>query len=289
MTTATRIDNLGRIFGGSDILSKLLTIEQLNIIASFPGPIVTLSVGNLIDPGNHPDDLDLLTLDYLSNSKYSIFDSNYQYLFSGSTDRYLGGSALERQLASTAKHASFYYVSYINNNLQTELILLWLSRESSPETSSTIRQRLRDEAIKLAPSLSPKFSLFISLEKPSLIKDKLLTLLLLKGSWQSPPTLQSMFTNLETKRLNLFANEGRMLIEIKDYWLALVELDSSLPAPVISYSLKIASVTGTGTERLVSSNENLIFVAGNTFNRLSLAGDEGYSSSQLNAVVYYKL
>jgi hypothetical protein len=80
-----------------------------------------------------------------------------------------------------------------------------------------------------------------------------------------------------------------MLVEIKDYWLALVELDSSLPAPVISYSLKIASVTGTGTERLVSSNENLIFVAGNTFNRLSLAGDEGYSSSQLNAAVYYKL
>ena len=111
MSISTRLDFLANHFGGYQEVVKLLPASDLNIIASFCGPVSVNSIASLINETT-TDPIDLLELGYIANSTYYVHNSRYEYLFSGQVDRYFAASAEIKKLALTAPHGSYYYITF---------------------------------------------------------------------------------------------------------------------------------------------------------------------------------
>jgi hypothetical protein len=288
MTTQLKLNQIGKVFGDVTQLQAFLTVPELNIIASFPGPVAVLSVGNLINPGLDPDDLDLVSLDYVPNSTYSVLDKNQNYLFKGQTDRYFGGALLEQQLADTAAHGSFFYITFVALDLRPVSILLWLSREASLETSALELARFQAE-LNLDQGRVNAFSLFVGLENKQQSIATNIVILLLQGTWQSRLTVAQIFTDPRTRRLAIDNSAGKMLTNVQDSWFAVVEL-SATTVPTILNIWQVSRINGVGTERILTIDNDANFIAGESFNRLSLDRNlvDNYQPGALQAAIYYQ-
>jgi hypothetical protein len=247
-----------------------------------------LSVGNLINPGLDPDDLDLVSLDYVPNSTYSVLDKNQNYLFKGQTDQYFGGALLEQQLADTAAHGSFFYITFVALDLRPVSILLWLSREASLETSTLELVRFQAE-LNLDQNRVNAFSLFVGLENTQLTTATNIVILLLQGTWQSRLTVAQIFADPRTRRLVLDKSAGKMLTNVQDSWFAVVEL-SATTVPTILNIWQVSRINGVGTERILTIDNDANFIAGESFNRLSLDRNlvDNYQPGALQAAIYYQ-
>lgn len=289
MTRTAKLASIASSFGSEQVLSSFLDQTDLNIIASFPGPVAVLSIGNLINPQGDPDDLDLVSLDYIPGSTYSVLAADYRFLFSGETDRYFGRSSAVENLATSALHGSYFYISFRAQNNRPVVVLLWLAREASPITKNTTLTSIRAAAATRELTIRP-FSLFVATQNLNLDKERQLLILLRQGNWQQPPTIAQLFADPETRRLNLTANQGRMLQSIQDTWLAVVELDPTTVQPTIASTWQLAQTKGIGLERLLTNSNRAVFVAGESFSRLSLdpQQQDSYQASRLSAAAYFE-
>jgi hypothetical protein len=289
MTRTAKLATIASSFGSEQVLSSFLSQPDLNVITAFPGPVAVLSVGNLINPDGDPDDLDLVSLDYIPGSTYSVLSSDYRFLFSGQTDRYFGGSDREQNLASSALHGSYFYISFQAQHNRPVVVLVWLAREASQATKATTLTSIRSAAATKEVTSRP-FSLFVATQNSNLDKERQLLILLRNGNWQQPPTIAQLFADPETRRLSLIANQGRMLQSIQDTWLAVVELDTTTVQPTISSTWQLAQTKGIGLERLLKNSNRAVFVAGESFTRLSLDPEQqgSYQASRLSAAAYFE-
>lgn len=290
MSISTRLDFLANHFGGYQEVVKLLPASDLNIIASFCGPVSVNSIASLINETT-TDPIDLLELGYIANSTYYVHNSRYEYLFSGQVDRYFAASAEIKKLALTAPHGSYYYITFTNTDNQPFVVMLWLLRESTAAVKATKLTAIRASATNREHSGVP-FSLFVGVAQPQLARSKELVILMAKGDWQQPPTINNLYQDPNLIQVAFAANAGRMLVDIQDVWLAVVEIEPNpvdAGRPIITAVWKPVSNLGIGTERLLPSDRDLLYVAGAGFNRLTFDSQiqQGYEAGRLAATVKF--
>jgi len=282
-----RLELITSYFGGSNYAAQLASSADLAVITSFPGALIVTSVNALTGLASNSDRIDLLALGYVEQSPYQILDREYKFVLRSQSAQYLGASLSEIELGSKAAHGSYYYLTFEDASRVTVTVLLWLLREQSPAVRDRTLNAIRATA-NAQQQFAHTFNLFVSAEKPELNRQRTLYLLTLAGEWQQPPTIASMLANPKTQTTAISASLGQMLVNIQDTWIAVVEFIPSLivgQPPELSTVWWLVRTYGLGTERLLQHEKDVVFVAGEGFNRLTLdtTPKRSYEANRLNA------